>query len=263
MILKIGSKGEEVKKLQEYLGAEPDGDFGSQTRSFVIEWQKRNNLKADGVITEELWYKIFPPQQKFKLNNLVGYIPKSVIDQIPETAKKFNITNNLRLAHFLAQCAHESGNFKAVFENLNYSANGLRKVFPGYFPNQTIANEFARKPQKIANKVYGSRMGNGDEASGDGWKYRGRGYIQLTGKNNYMIFDRVVEDDILKNPDLVATKHPLMSAAFFFDRNNLWTICDRGSDDKTITAVTRRVNGGTNGLDDRIKHFKKFYKLLN
>lgn len=261
-MLKIGSRGENVRKLQRYLGATPDGIFGPQTRRFVIEWQQKKGLNPDGIITEEMWFVMFPPQQKFKLNNLVGHIPKTVIDEIPETAKNFNITTPLRLAHFLAQCAHESGNFRFVYENLNYSAEGLRRIFPKHFPGN-LSQTYARQPERIANRAYASRMGNGNEASGDGWKYRGRGYIQLTGKSNYTIFNTVVKEDVVNNPDLVATKYPLMSAAFFFDRNNLWVICDRGFDDRTITMVTRRVNGGVNGLDDRIKYFRLFYKLLN
>jgi putative chitinase len=195
------------------------------------------------------------------LENLKGRIPDAVLEQIPETALKFNITTNLRLAHFLAQCAHESGNFKLTTENLNYSAAGLVKVFTKYFTAKT-AESYARRPEKIANRVYGNRMGNGNEASGEGWKYRGRGYIQLTGKDNYKSFDNTVSDDILANPDLVATKYPLASAAFFFERNKLWTLCDRGSDDLSVTTVTKRVNGGTNGLADRIKYFREFYNLL-
>ena len=196
------------------------------------------------------------------LNNLKGHIPDSVIAQIPDTAAKFNITNTLRLAHFLAQCGHESGGFKAVSENLNYGAAGLQSIFKKYFTAQTAA-EYQRKPEKIANIVYANRMGNGNQASGDGYKFRGRGYIQLTGKDNYTSFDKTVEDDILANPDLVATKYPLSSAAFFFNKNGLWTICDKGADDATVTAVTKRVNGGTIGLADRIKHFKEYYKLLS
>jgi putative chitinase len=195
------------------------------------------------------------------LNNLKGHIPDSVIAQIPDTAAKFNITNTLRLAHFLAQCGHESGGFKAVSENLNYGAAGLQSIFKKYFTAQTAA-EYQRKPEKIANIVYANRMGNGNQASGDGYKFRGRGYIQLTGKDNYTSFDKTVEDDILANPDLVATKYPLSSAAFFFNKNGLWAICDKGADDATVTAVTKRVNGGTIGLADRIKHFKEYHKLL-
>jgi putative chitinase len=192
---------------------------------------------------------------------LKGHVPDAVLAQIPDTAAKFNITTNLRLAHFLAQCGHESGGFKAVNENLNYGAKGLLGVFPKYF-NATTAAQFERKPELIASKVYANRMGNGDEASKEGWKFRGRGYIQLTGKSNYTNFTKFIGEDCVANPDLVATKYPLASAAFFFNSNNLWAICDKGADDATVTAVTKRVNGGTIGLADRIKHFKEFYASL-
>ena len=167
----------------------------------------------------------------------------------------------MRLAHFLAQCSHESGNFKAVSENLNYSSDGLKKIFPKYFPG-TLSESYARNPEKIAARVYGGRMGNGDETTKEGFKFRGRGYIQLTGKNNYTNFTKFIGEDCVANPDLVATKYPLASAAFFFNNNKLWEICDKGADDATVTAVTKRVNGGTIGLVDRIKHFKHFHELL-
>ena len=195
------------------------------------------------------------------LEKLKGHVPDAVIAQIPDTAAKFNITTNLRLAHFLAQCGHESGGFKAINENLNYGAKGLLGVFPKYF-NAATAAQYERKPEMIASKVYANRMGNGDEASKEGWKFRGRGYIQLTGKSNYTNFTKFIGEDCVANPDLVATKYPLASAAFFFNSNNLWAICDKGADDATVTAVTKRVNGGTIGLADRIKHFKEFYAAL-
>ena len=201
------------------------------------------------------------PPSSFKLDKLKGHVPDAVLAQIPDTAARFNITTPLRLAHFLAQCGHESAGFKAVSENLNYSAEGLKKIFGKYFPGN-LADSYARQPEKIAARVYGGRMGNGDEASKDGYKFRGRGYIQLTGKDNYKAFDATVEDDILANPDLVATKYPLASAAFFFNKNGLWAVCDKGSDDATVVAVTKRVNGGTIGLADRLKHFKEYYSLL-
>lgn len=273
MLLKKGSTGEDVKKLQSKLGLTPDGSFGPATEAKVKEWQSANGLTADGIVGDGTWNKMFGsstpvseaqtviPPSSFKLDNLKGHVPDSVLAQIPETAARFNITNTLRLAHFLAQCGHESGGFKAVSENLNYSADGLKKIFGKYFPGN-LNESYAKQPEKIAARVYGNRMGNGDEASKEGWKYRGRGYIQLTGKSNYSSFDKFVDDDIINNPDLVATKYPLMSAAFFFDKNGLWSICDKGADDATITAVTKRVNGGTLGLADRIKHFKEFYSLL-
>ena len=273
MLLKKGSKGEEVKKLQTKLGIVPDGDFGPGTESKVKEWQAANGLTADGIVGPGTWTKIFGtapvaaaptatvPPSAFKLSALKGHIPDSVIAQIPDTAAKFGITNTLRLAHFLAQCGHESGGFKVVQENLNYSADGLKKIFPKYFPGN-LNESYARQPEKIANRVYSSRMGNGDESSGDGYRYSGRGAIQLTGKYSYSDFDKFVDDDIMANPDLVATKYSLMSAAWFFWKNNLWSICDNGVEDPTITAVTKRVNGGTHGLSERIEKTVKFYNLL-
>lgn len=196
------------------------------------------------------------------LDLLSKKIPASVVDEMPLVMEKFGINSPLRLSHFLSQCAHESGNFKFVRENLNYSAAGLRKIFPKYFPTLEAANKYARQPEKIANKVYGSRMGNGDEASGDGFKFRGRGYIQLTGKDNYAAFDKFVDDDIMANPDLVATKYPLTSAAFFFHKNNLWDVCDKGHTHDVVVAVTKRVNGGTHGLEDRKDKFNVFHSTL-
>jgi len=194
------------------------------------------------------------------LEKLKGHIPDGVIAQIPDTIQKFGIDTPVKLAHFLAQCGHESGGFKLTQENLNYGAKGLLSIFKKYFPTEAKAKEYERKPEKIANLVYGSRMGNGPEASGEGYKFRGRGYIQLTGKDNYKAFDAVVPEDILANPDLVASKYPLLSAAWFFHKNCLKKCVD--ASDATVTAVTKCVNGGTIGLEDRKKHFKEYYSLL-
>jgi len=196
------------------------------------------------------------------LEKLREHIPDSVIAMLPDTIAKFELNTPLRLAHFLAQAGHESGGFKAVNENLNYGAKGLRGIFGKYFPTDAKAALYERKPEKIANLVYGGRMGNGVEATGEGYKFRGRGYIQLTGKDNYTAFDNVVVENILEQPDLVATKYPLLSAAWFFYKNGLHKIADGGATDAVVTSVTRRVNGGTIGLADRIKHFKEFYSLL-
>jgi putative chitinase len=196
------------------------------------------------------------------INKLKGHIPDAVITQLPDTIAKFELNTPLRLAHFLAQAGHESGGFKAVNENLNYGAKGLLGIFKKYFPTEQKALLYERKPEKIANLVYGGRMGNGVEASGEGWKFRGRGYIQLTGKDNYKAFDAVVAESIVDNPDLVATKYPLLSAAWFFHKNGLHKIADQGATDAVVTSVTKRVNGGTIGLPDRIKHFKEYYTLL-
>ncbi|HEX7410563.1 MAG TPA: glycoside hydrolase family 19 protein [Bacteroidales bacterium] len=270
MLLKIGSVGEEVRKLQTKLGLNADGSFGPVTESKVKEWQANNNLAANGVIEDMSWGKMFPdepqpavaiPPSDFKLENLKGHIPDAVIAQIPDTAAKFGITNVLRLAHFLAQCSHESGGFKLVFENLNYSADGLKEKFKKYFPDNAY-EAYARNSAKIGARVYGNRNGNGDEASGEGFKFRGRGFIQLTGKDNYTSFAKFVGEDTVANPDLVASKYPLSSAAFYFTLNNIWTICDRGETDAVITVVTKRVNGGINGLPERINHFNDYYNLL-
>lgn len=274
MILKIGSTGDSVKKLQEKLGLTSDGSFGPKTEIAVKEWQTKNGLTSDGIVGDSTWNKMFPisvvenissqvnVNTNFKLEKLKGHIPDSVISQIPDTAKKFNITTPLRLAHFLSQCGHESGNFKVVNENLNYSKDGLIKIFPKYFPGN-LSESYAKQPEKIASRVYGDRMGNGNESTKEGYKFRGRGYIQLTGKNNYTNFSKFIGEDCVSNPDLVATKYPLSSAAFFFDSNKLWSICDKGATDDIITQVTKRVNGGILGLSDRIKHFKEFYSLLS
>jgi putative chitinase len=196
------------------------------------------------------------------LNKLATKIPQSVLDQIPAVMEKFNIDTPLRLAHFLAQCAHESGNFKVTTENLNYSKEGLMKVFKKYFPNEALAQQYEKKPNTIANRVYASRMGNGDEASQDGSKFKGRGFIQLTGKQNYTAFDKIVDDDILASPDLVASKYPLLSAAWFWDSRKINAVADKGKTDEDVKAVTKLVNGGYHGIDDRISKFKLFIGLL-
>ena len=193
------------------------------------------------------------------LNKLKGHIPDSVIAQIPDVMTKFKIDTSLKLAHFLSQCGHESGGFKVVNENLNYGAKGLLGLFKKYFPTEEKAKAYERKPEKIANLIYGGRMGNGPEASGEGYKFRGRGFIQLTGKDNYTAFSKAIGEDCVANPDLVATKYPLASAAWFFTR--CLPKCTDASD-AAVTAVTKCVNGGTIGLPDRIKHFKEYYNLL-
>jgi putative chitinase len=195
-------------------------------------------------------------------SKLKGHVPDTVIAQISEIAEKFAVNTPLRLAHFLAQASHESGGFKVVNENLNYGAKGLLSIFKKYFPTEAKALQYERKPEKIANLVYGGRMGNGAEATGEGYKFRGRGYIQLTGKDNYAAFDKTVEDDILANPDLVAKKYPLASAAWFWSKNGLNALADKGATEADVTAITKRVNGGVIGLDQRIKEFKHFHGIF-
>ena len=175
--------------------------------------------------------------------------------------KFYNLTPE-RAAHFFAQTGHETGDFKVYNENLNYSAQGLQGIFGKYFPGN-LEESYARQPEKIANRVYASRMGNGDEASGDGWKFRGRGAIQLTGKDNYTQFAKHInKPEILTNPDLVATDYSFESALFFFDKNKLWSICDQGVNEAAILALTKRVNGGTHGLEDRKAKTLKYYEYV-
>jgi putative chitinase len=294
-VLKQGSSGPDVKALQQKLkdlGFDPngvDGNFGPGTDKAVRAFQQAKGLGVDG--------KVGPGTQAalnaaagaaptgggqavggslgastgaaaatataphLNLGALAGKIPDAVLAQIPAAAAEFNITSNLRLAHFLAQCALESTGFTATVENLSYSAQRIPQVFGKYFKN-VDPTPYARNPQKLGSRVYANRMGNGDEASGEGFKFRGRGYIQLTGKNNYTSFSQFVGEDCVANPDLVATKYPLASAAFFFNSNNIWAICDRGADDATVTKVTKAVNGGTHGLAERIQNFMKFRAAL-
>lgn len=195
------------------------------------------------------------------IDKLKGHVPDDVIDQIKNDHVKFNISSSLRLAHFLAQCAHESGGFKTVEENLNYSEKGLKGTFPKRFSDSECAS-YAHNRQKIGARAYADKNGNGNEASGDGYTYRGRGYIQLTGRANYDAFKTFIGDDVVTHPDLVATKYPLDSAAFFFIKNNVWAKCDNGATDAVVEVVTRKVNGGVNGLDERQKYFDKFHALL-
>lgn len=183
----------------------------------------------------------------------------------PGTMKKameFYKLTPVRAAHFFAQTAHETGGFKAFSENLNYSAQGLQGIFGKYFPGN-LEESYARNPEKIANRVYASRMGNGDEKSGDGFKFRGRGALQLTGKDNYAQFAKYLQKpEIMTHPDLVATEYAFESAMFFFDKNKLWSICDQGINDAAILALTKRINGGTHGLADRNEKTKKYFQFV-
>jgi len=278
MLLRKGDNNENVKLLQSKLGVDPVGNFGPATEAAVKAFQTKNGLIADGIVGDGTWNKIMglaitvpvPAQAPtpiasvggLKLDKLKGHIPDAVIAQIPDTAAKFGINTPLRLAHFLAQCGHESGGFRAVQENLNYSAKGLNGIFRKYFPTEASAASYARNPAKIAAKVYGGRMGNGAEATGEGYKFRGRGYIQLTGKDNYKAFGAAIGEDMTASPDKVATHYPLLSAAWFFSKNGLHKLADGGATDAVVTQITKRVNGGTIGLPDRIKHFKEYYSLL-
>lgn len=176
------------------------------------------------------------------------------------TAASYYKFSPVRAAHFFGQTAHETGGFRVFSENLNYSAAGLKTVFKKYFPDDATAKKYERQPEKIANLVYANRMGNGSENSGDGWKFRGRGALQLTGKDNYLAFSNAFKrPDVMENPDIVATELSFESALFFFDKNRLWDICDQGVTDPAILSLTKKINGGTHGLDDRSEKTKQYF----
>lgn len=188
--------------------------------------------------------------------------PDTWVTCINDTFPLAELNTSNRIASFLAQCGHESAGFTILKENLNYSARALTTVFGKYFPNITIAEAYARKPEKIANRVYANRMGNGDEESGDGWKYRGRGLIQLTGKNNYQSFSYYIsEPEIMNNPDLVSDKNEfaLLSATWFWTVNKL----NQYADKEDIKGITRVINGGYNGLSERMNLYYKIKKYFS
>jgi putative chitinase len=182
------------------------------------------------------------------------------VDALNETFQRFDISTPARQASFIGQCGHECANFKVLEENLNYRAETLMKLWKSRFPTIEIANEYARNPKKIANKVYSSRMGNRDEASGDGYRFRGRGCIQLTGHANYFHAGQACGEDFVMQPDLVATpKYAAMTAGWFWNTHKLNQFADR----QDFTLMTKKINGGTIGLDDRIKHINHALDILN
>lgn len=192
------------------------------------------------------------------LSRLKNKIPSEVYKDLQDVCIKYKIDTPLRVCHFLSQCAHESGDFKHVSENLSYSLEALLRVFPKYF-NIDNVEHYVHQPVEIASRVYANRMGNGDEASGEGWLYRGRGYMQLTGKDNYTLFDATVNDNIAINPEMVATKYPLESAAWFWNSRKLNDLADTGSDQQVVAEITKKINGGYNGLEDRQRRFSELY----
>ena len=199
-----------------------------------------------------------------KFQEIIGAAPDGVFGKETLTkAMEYYKLSKEQTAHFFAQTAHETGGFSLFVESLNYSADRLLQVFPKYFPTKVLAMSYARQPEKIANRVYGNRMGNGPEATGEGYKFRGRGALQTTGKSNYIALSQYLDKpEIITNPDLVATDYAFASAIFYFSKNKLWNLCTK-VDDASILAVTKRVNGGTNGLSDRVAKTKKYYALLN
>lgn len=203
--------------------------------NYVKDFQSKNNLVVDGIVG---------PKTLLKMKDV------------------FNIPSIEATAHFVGQVDHETAGFKYDIENLNYSVKGLLRVFKRYFPTEDIAKKYARNPEKIANRVYANRMGNGDEQSGDGWKMRGRGALQLTGRDNITEYSRYVKNkNIITNPDLVLPDHYWKVAVFFFQRNNLWKLTNK-VDYNSVRKLTRRINGGYNGLQHRYDRTIHYYKLL-
>lgn len=201
------------------------------------------------ILTKEHLQKIIPN---------IPY-PDEWCDALSKLLPDYDITTPQRVAAFIAQCAHESGGFKALKENLNYKSESLCRVFPKYFPNIELANQYAHQQEKIANKVYGNRMGNGDEASGDGYRYCGRGLIQLTGKDNYTAFAESIETSVEELPEYLSTfEGAVQSACWFWETNNLNQYADSGD----ILTMTKRINGGTIGLEDRKKHYAHALHVL-
>lgn len=184
------------------------------------------------------------------------------LNWLQKTCDRYSINNTNRQAYFLGQCMHESGNFKILQENLHYSANGLKAVWGSRFPTDEIANKYANHPDMIANKVYAGRMGNGDEESGDGWKYRGRGIIQCTGKSLYQTLSDALNIDLINDPDMLLQQpYAVMSAGYFWNKKNLNELADQNNYEAT-KEMTKRINGGFNGLDDRILKIEQAKKVL-
>lgn len=193
------------------------------------------------------------------ISKVIGYDPaKEIVDALNQTCDKFQINTPERIACFLAQTAHESNCFKALEENLNYSSDALLKVFPKYF-DATTATAYARQPEKIASRVYGGRMGNGPEATKEGYKFRGRGVIQITGKDNYTACGKALGVDFLSNPEKMSgAPYAFLSAGWFWNANNLNSYADKGD----FVGLTKRINGGTIGIEHRTGLYAKALSAL-
>jgi putative chitinase len=199
---------------------------------------------------------------KEQLQSIIGNNPNldGWYEALSSVLPEYEIDSPQRVAAFIAQCTHESGGFKRLKENLNYKWESLRKVFPKYFPTDELAQEYAHKQEQIANRVYGGRMGNGDESSGDGFRYCGRGLIQLTGRNNYTKFAESIGIAVEEVPALLETfEGAVKSACWFWKTNNLNQYADAGD----ILTMTKRINGGTIGLEDRIKHYNHALEVFS
>lgn len=253
-MLKLGDISEKIKKVQKKLDIVENGIFDSEMDIIVRQWQESKGLVSDGIIGMRSWLMLF-------IDELEGIVPKNDFKDMNDIIFKFSINTPLRMSHFISQCHHESGGFRVKVENMNYSTRRLMEIFRKYFPTVESTIGYVGNPEKIGSKVYANRMGNGDERSMDGYRYRGRGYIQITGKNNYKLFGDSIGVDLIKDPDEILN-YSLISAAWYFSYNNINRVSDLGNGLEVIKRVTKIINNGTNGLQDRINQFNKIYDIL-
>jgi putative chitinase len=262
-----GSKNNLVKDLQtrlNKLGAVLIADeyFGQKTEDALLKYTGKRSVGSQSELNA-IGNSVSNNTIAVDYTKIATKVPADVLSSLIEAMKRFDINNILRVSHFVSQCAHESLGFTFKSENLNYSAEGLRKTFAKYFPDDATAKAYARQPEKIANRVYASRYGNGMETSGDGWRFRGKGYAQLTFKDNYVAFGKAIGEDLTVNPELVATpKYASLSACWFFSSKGLNALADTGSTDDVVKQITLKINGGYNGLAERTKNFKEVYALF-
>ncbi|MEQ9262773.1 MAG: peptidoglycan-binding protein [Owenweeksia sp.] len=275
---------DEVFQLQQSLAQlgydiNPDGKYGPGTQTAVMTFQRDKDLQADGVAGPATWKALQTKQTQDKKTEGFINLPltltllKTIMPQGRESRlamfcpalnrqlPDYQITSPLRQAHFLAQIAHESAQLNTTIENLNYSAKALRSVFGKYFPSDEMANAYARQPEKIGSRIYADRMGNGNETSTEGWKFRGRGLIQLTGKDNYRRFGQATGSDYIQNPEPVDTDADIavQAACWYWNIHKLNHYAD--ADD--IRSITRKINGGYNGMDDREALLKRAKQAFN
>jgi putative chitinase len=262
------SKNATVKDLQTRLnklgaGLIADGDFGDKTEIALFKYTGKKIVNNQAELNAIGVAPVSSTSTGVDYNKLSSKVPADVLPSLIEAMKRFEINTVNRVCHFVSQCAHESLGFTFKSENLNYSAEGLRKTFAKYFPDDATAKAYARQPEKIANRVYASRYGNGMETSGDGWRFRGKGYAQLTFKDNYVAFGKAIGEDLTVNPELVATpKYASLSACWFFSSKGLNALADTGSTDDVVKQITLKINGGYNGLADRLARFKDTHSLF-
>lgn len=277
MLLKNGSNGEDVKKLQSKLGLTADGVFGPGTEAAVKKWQSDNGLTADGIVGDGTWSKMFgsiitevvPSNGILDLNKLKGKIPQSIFDILPDAFTKYQINTPLRASHFLGQIAHESGDFTIKTESMNYTTpSRIVDIWPSRFNldgsgGKKNANGFIKNQELLAEAVYGGRMGNNNP--GDGFRFRGGGFLQLTGKEAYQGYAKYLNKSVEETADLLRSdnKYALDAACWEYVINKkLNPVADLGMTEQVIVEITRKINGGIIGLDDRRTKVKHYYSIL-